>query len=353
MADRVSWLQWAHALEGISPTEMLVAVELARLADWRGEAIVPVSHLASVTARSQRSIKRALTSLEARGALVRRRRRCAGRQAASSLRLLDYPVMVAEEDMPVVRFVLPEVDPDGRWVPVEDDDGIREAIAGAIAERWRGRDMEVVVRSLDHAVGQQMSGSVRDGVRFSRLSFWESKADTMSWAWEAVRTNAERIVCADSPWAMWTTMTKRVTGAGRDGVLPEGVSVDACDPALLPEGLALPGEVRVSGVALDDFEVLFAGVVAALVEAGMPEVIAWAGMRRVVELSLRGASRRHQLAGEDPRMEDLGVAGRVGREWMTLLVGSRRGVQPSVLQIGAQELAERASRLVGVYHDNT
>ena len=92
-------------------------------------------------------------------------------------------------------------------------------------------------------------------------------------------------------------------------------------------------------------------MVAALVEAGMPEVIAWAGMRRVVELSLRGASRRHQLAGEDPRMEDLGVAGRVGREWMTLLVGSRRGVQPSVLQIGAQELAERASRLVSIYHD--
>lgn len=352
VAERVSWLQWAHSLTGIGPTEMLVAVELARLADWRGEAIVPVAHLASVTSRSTRSVKRALASLEGRGALARRRRRWSGRQAASSVRLLDYPVLaLVEEDVPVVRFVVPDVSPEGRWVSMEDNEGIREAVAGAVDEGWRGEETAVVVRSLDHAVEQQMSGSIRAGMVFSRLSFWESKADTMGWAWEAVRESTGQILGADSPWAMWTAVTRRVTGVGRDNALPEGVSVDACDPALMPEGLALPGEVEVPGVALDDFEALFCGVVAALVEAGMPEVIAWAGMRRVVELSLRDVSRRHQLAGEDPRMEDLGVRGRVGREWMTLLVGSRRGARPPVLQIGDEELAERARRLVNAYRE--
>ncbi|WP_128773369.1 hypothetical protein [Actinomyces oricola] len=273
------------------------------------------------------------------------------------LRLLpvDEPldeVEEAESAVRVYRFALPEIDPEGRWVATADDEGLRDAIVGAVAQDWAGgEDVGVVCRSLDRAVERQLSGAVRDGIRFARLSRDEAKADTMSSAWEVLRLETRRVVMADRPWAMWTALTRREARRGRDEGLPDGVSVSTVDPALLTDGgVDLPGAVvRRSVVALDDFETVLSGVVAALVGAGMSETIAWAGTRRVAELSLRGASRRHTLAGEDPRLEDLGASPACARAWMTLLVGSRRGAQVPVVQMSEDELAMGACRVARAY----
>lgn len=353
---RGSWLLWVRRLDGMRPADTAVVVELAHLVDWRGEAVVSVAHLVDRTHLGVRTVRRVLTRLEDRGVLVRRRRRVDGHQGASLIRLLPQGSGAGGagdsggEDSRIRRFPLPDVDPEGRWVATGDDDGLRKAIAGAVEERWLGEEMGVVCRSLDRAVERQLAGIVCRGIRFARLSPEESKADTMSWAWETLRGSTEEIVGADSPWAMWTRITGRATGAGRDNVLPEGVVVDVVEPSSMPEGRPLPGEVRVDAVALDDFDRVLSAPVAALIAAGLDETTAWAGTRRVAELAvLRGASRRHTAAAEDTRLEDLGVSASCARAWMTMLVGSRRGARASLLEMGPEELNGMAGRVVREY----
>ena len=360
VSRRRSWLLWVRGLEGMLPADTAVVMELAHLADWRGEVVVSVAHLVGRTHLGARTVRRVLARLEGRGVLQRRRRRVDGHQGASLIRLLPQGGAAVHEvreggdgdGLRVYRFPLPEVDPEGRWVATSDDEGLREAIAGAVEEHWLGEEMGVVCRSLDRAVERQLAGVVYQGIRFARLSPRESKADTMSWAWQALRESTGEIVGADSPWAMWTVITERATRAGRDNVLPEGVRVDAVDPSLMPEGVAFPGEVSVDAVAVDDFERVLSAPVEALVAAGMDETTAWAGTRRVAELAvLRGASRRHTAAAEDARLEDLGVCASCARAWMTMLVGSRRGTRASLLEMGPEELGGMAVKVVQEYRD--
>ena len=123
------------------------------------------------------------------------------------------------------------------------------------------------------------------------------------------------------------------------------------EPARMPCGTDLPGELTVDPerVALDDFGGVLGSVVEALIGAGMDEAVAWAGTRRIVELSLGSPSRRHTRAGDDPRLADLGADAVCARAWMTLLVGSRRGTRAAALGLAADELAEQARRVVDAY----
>ena len=113
------------------------------------------------------------------------------------------------------------------------------------------------------------------------------------------------------------------------------------EPARMPRGTDSPGELTVDleRVALDDFGGVLASVVEALIGAGMDKAVAWAGTRRVVELSLGSSSRRPPRAGDDPRLAGLGADAVCARAWMTLVVGSWR----AALGLAADELAERAS----------
>lgn len=113
------------------------------------------------------------------------------------------------------------------------------------------------------------------------------------------------------------------------------------EPARMPRGTDSPGELTVDleRVALDDFGGVLASVVEALIGAGMDKAVAWAGTRRVVELSLGSSSRRPTRAGDDPRLAGLGADAVCARAWMTLVVGSWR----AALGLAADELAERAS----------
>ena len=83
---RISWVMWSRRIPDLSPTQNLVLNELARLADWRGETICPVSHLMRTTGRSRRSVHYALSGLVSRGLLDCRRRWYSNGKPATSAR---------------------------------------------------------------------------------------------------------------------------------------------------------------------------------------------------------------------------------------------------------------------------
>ncbi|WP_161512723.1 hypothetical protein [Actinomyces howellii] len=246
------------------------------------------------------------------------------------------------------------VEPDGPVIARGDDQGLREAIVRAVEEAWVGPAARLVARSMLVVVGQQFRAAVQRGVDFAFMEVDESRWDTASWAWETLRVGADVIARARSPWAMWANNTLRATSS-RNWPVPEGVVVEELDAAG-PAASSMvwgPGDAAgMEAAALDDFGSVLEGMVEALVAAGMGEAVAWAGTLRVVELSMRGASRRHQLAAEDVRLADLGVSPRCARAWMTLLVGSRRGASPSVLGLSEQDLAERASQVAAAYAED-
>ena len=232
----------------------------------------------------------------------------------------------------------------------QDGEELRCLILEAIDAGWCGPAAEVIARSLVLAADTRLSKVARQGVVCSRMSRDETVMDTISWAWEALRLNQERIAAAAEPWAMWTSITQRATGR-RDDARRDGVEVVLVEPARMPCGTDLPGELTVDPerVALDDFGGVLGSVVEALIGAGMDEAVAWAGTRRIVELSLGSPSRRHTQAGDDPRLAGLGADAVCARAWMTLLVGSRRGTRAAALGLAADELAEHARRVVDAY----
>ncbi|SPT53463.1 Uncharacterised protein [Actinomyces bovis] len=245
---------------------------------------------------------------------------------------------------------MPEVPKKGPVVG--DGEELRQMLREAIEHGWVGRATEIVARSLTAAVRTRMSKIVRKGMVYSGMGWQESLADTVSWAWETLRLNESKIVGADDPWGMWTTITDRATGE-RDGASADAVSLELVEPLKMPVSeRGLPGELTVSAerVGIDDFQGVLSAMVEALIEAGMPQEVAWAGTRRIVELSLKGGSRRHTLAGEDPRLTDLGVDGACGRAWMTMFVGSRRGAKTSVLEASPEEVRGRAEAVVEAFN---
>ena len=333
----VPWRVWARSLVGLTPTQAAVVAVLAELADWRGEMVVSVAWLAERSMRPPRSVKRALAGLEADGVIVRRRRRSGGHQGASLVSLVPAPVVRPEGDAEAVVYAFPDVRGAGPVVEADDDEGLRSAIVRAAAAGWLGEAVEVVCRSLRVAAPVQLATAIERGRVFSRLGAHEALLDTISWAWQVLR---------EDPGAMWTARTTRAVLHGRDGSPPGGVRVDACDPADLPDPAGLPGGVGPVPVGLGEMGGPLALAVGALVVAGMSETTAWAGTMRIAQLALRGRSRAHTAAAQDPRLEDLGVSPECARAWMTLVMGTRRGTRAPLLEAGADELARRAEDVV-------
>lgn len=341
-----SWTVWARGLKGLSPTQQLVLLELARLADCRGVVIASVDYLQDSTSRSKRAIFSSLSALEQRGVLTREPRRLNGRQAASRLQLRAQAVAATAEPRasspkPGARLgVVVEVEP----VDMDDNEGLRRLLALAQNEAWEGPAAQAVAQTIMVSGRRQFWTAITRGEVLGGMGREESLVDTLGHAWELARLNAEELIAARRPWALLTTMVTRLC-VSRDS---DRIGVDTADPADIPEGGLRPGEGN-SGevnVGVDDFEGPVKDLVLALVEAGMEETLAWAGTLRIAELAVGDSSRRHTLAASDPRLADLGVPPQCCREWMTLLAGSRRGTRPSIVEISPCELRERARCVV-------
>ncbi|MDO5049373.1 MAG: helix-turn-helix domain-containing protein [Actinomycetaceae bacterium] len=348
MTQHMSWPVWAQGLRGLTPSQSLVLFELARLADSHGVVICAVEHLTTITGISRRAVFYALSGLEARGALSRQMRYKDGKKASSRFVLHatagaseraksndDVALAGAKGDASVeVPCVL---DP-------SDNEGLRALLVQGSTQGWQGAAGERLAVALKEVGARQFAVAIAGAMQFGGMTRQEAEADTIGIAWEAATTLADKLVQAQRPWAMLTTIVNR-RRAGRE----ELVSVErAVEPAEMPEeglrpGMGFEGDVWVS---VDDFEGTFVRLVDALISAGMSETLAWAGTLRVAELAVGDASRRHSAAGADPRLSDLGVPPHAARAWMTMLVGSRRGTKGGILTLDDEALTLEARKLV-------
>ena len=345
----VSWPVWARDVKGLTPSQSLVLFELARLADARGVAICAVDHLATVAGMTRRSVFRALAGLEQRGVLSRKMRYRGGKQASSRFVLHGVPgpsqALASAADVgEAASEVGVEAHESAVALPISDNEGLRRTLEQAVSEGWRGAAAQCLAATLHAAGPRQFSSAISKGMQFSRMSYAEAASDTCGIAWEVATTCTEQLIEATSPWAVWTTIVNRRCFA-RDDV--SGVE-DLVEPAMMPEaglrpGMGQEGDVWVS---VDDFDGPLGRMVEALIGAGMSETLAWAGTLRVAELAVSDASRRHRAASVDPRLSDLGVTPDAGRAWMTMLVGSRRGVKGSILEADDESLALAAREVV-------
>jgi hypothetical protein len=360
-AAAASWLVWAKALPGLTPTQRLVVLELARLADGRGVAIVSIDHLMEATGRSRMSVFRALAELERAGRLSRQSRRRGRRQAPSRFQLHRGHVPVGQADRrpePLAGASLASMarTAGDRVIDAEDNEGLREAILSAQAEGWRGESSAVLAATIVSGGGRQFHAAIARGRATGRMGREEAELDTLGVAWEALRLNADKIAGARNSWAMWTTIVAnmcRTRDACETVTDAEGVErpvLALADPFFMPEEGLRPGQGASDAappVGIDDFEGRLTGVVDALVVAGMDETRAWAGTLRVVELAVDGdKTRRATMAAKDVRLADLGIPSECARRWMTLLAGARRGTTSGIVDMAREELSESAAWVV-------
>ena len=347
----VSWPVWARGVEGLTPAQSLVLFELARLADARGVAICAVEHLASSTDLSRRSVFYALSGLEERGLLSRQMRYRDGKKASSRFMLRwagavePAEVEASGQDSAGAAYEGSDAACEGiSALPLSSNEGLRRTLEQAVSEGWRGAAAQCLAAGLQTLGPRQFSAAISRGEQFSGMSYAEAVDDTCSIAWEVATTCTRQLVKASSPWAVWTTIVNRRCFV-RDDV--SGVE-DLVEPAMVPEAGLRPGMGQEGNVwvSVDDFDGPLGRMVEALIGAGMSETLAWAGTLRVAELAVGDASRRHRAAGVDPRLADLGVTPDAGRAWMTMLVGSRRGVTGGVLEADDESLALAAREVV-------
>lgn len=347
----VSWPVWARGVKGLAPSESLVLFELARLADARGVAICAVEHLASSTGLSRRSVFYALSGLEERGVLSRQMRYRDGKKASSKFMLHwagaveSAEVEARGQDRAGAAGEGSDAGCEGvSALPLSNNEGLRLVLEQAASQGWQGRAAQCLAAGLQTLGPRQFSAAISRGVQFSGMSYAEAVDDTCSIAWVVATTCTDQLIEATSPWAVWTTIVNRRCFV-RDDV--SGVE-DLVEPAMMPEAGLRPGMGQEGNVwvSVDDFDGPLGRMVEALIGAGMSETLAWAGTLRVAELAVSDASRRHRAASVDPRLSDLGVTPDAGRAWMTMLVGSRRGVKGSILEADDESLALAAREVV-------
>ncbi len=339
---------WAQRLPSLTPSERLVVLELARLADGRGVAIVSIDHLVSATGRCRRAVFDAVGGLELAGWLSREGRR-RGRRCASSRFELHYGALAVEHcpEATVSEASLASMarSAAGRAIDPQDNSALRDAIRLAQIEGWQGDASACLAATILESGRRQFHTAIARGRQSGRMGREESELDTLGVAWEAVRLHGETITAAHKPWAMWTMIVVNTCKARDFALIPTPT-----DPFEMPEDGLLAGESKSDeppAVGVDDFEGPLASMVDALVEAGMDETLAWAGSLRIVELAVDGdKTRRITQAAKDVRLGDLGIPSECARRWMTLLSGTRRGARASIVEMSPAELAEAALSVV-------
>lgn len=352
-SEFVSWPAWARVQRGLGASARGVLVELAALVDTRGAAIVEIGWLADVLGRHPRTIRRALATLEEHLLIVREARWEEGHQAPSRVQLVrgvnvgqalaraSLEVRCQGEGLPSVQGLKP--------IGREDNDGLRYAFRAAEREGWRGvASMRIALSAVESGPSQFWHAVARRRA-FDGVYGADAVADVLTTSWLVARESSASIIAAGRPWAAWTQAVVRqcaaesvASKADRDAVTALGVVPDACPIVAVDRELCDAG--------LDELEGKLGCVVAALRSAGMCQTLAWAGTARIVQIAVtETVSQRHTRAGRDGMLAALGVSPEAARAWMTLLVGSRRGVTPSAIEGTEEDLADAARLVVDAY----
>ena len=333
------WTAWARSLDGLTPTAKLVIAELALLADARGVAIAPLRHLTDTTGRTARAVRDALTDAESRGLI----RRPSGMNPGRPFRGIRVQLIAHPEGIPKDEPAKSRPDPLTQAQVNAPDDDLRTLLEECVAANWS----PPAIWKLATLVENQ--GKERFGATISRRQSWgcaHDPWDTLTLAWETAQREVSIILESRDPWAMWVHLTgKACLKEDQDSLRTVLVAAENTLESIRPqEPPPFREEDPVFGV--DDFDGTLRSLVLLLVEQGVPEAIAWAGTARILELLSAGPSRRHWLAGKDAKLQSLGVSERAARAWMTLVAGSRRGVD-GVLTAGFGEHTDTLASEIG------
>ncbi|MDU5427470.1 helix-turn-helix domain-containing protein [Actinomyces urogenitalis] len=346
--DNTGHQSWLMGLGRLTPTQQLVAGELARLSDWRGVAIASVAHLVQVTGRSDRAVRSAIQGLVEGGHLRRSYRRASRRRAACAYALVERPAQAAPQpgDKAPAPFVV-HLDDGGATVDVNDNEGLAQAIRQAVAEGWKGPATQGLARTVIIQAQVQFAGAIARAQALTGMDRQEAIADTINRAWEALCQHADAIAASPRPWAWWTKIVQRASYELDRSEHP----IDVVPPSEFPEAGLRPGQGSTDvGWGIDDFGDVLGQMIQALVDAGMSETLATAGTRRIVELAMTDKSRRNRAAAGDPRLADMRITPECARAWMVMLAGSRTGARAGIHAMTAEQRAHAAAEVVRLLH---
>ncbi len=333
------WTAWARSLGDLTPTAKLVTAELALLADARGVAIAPVSHLMETTGRTAKAIREALASVEGRG-LIRRPAELNPRRPFRGIRvqLIAHPKRPTSSE-PTRVLADPEPQP-----PVSvQGASLRALLEDCAASDWSAPATWRLATLIEEQGEDRFAAVVR---RRQRHGTAQDPWDTLTLAWETAQSEAPTILESRDPWAMWIYLTDRAC-LKEDRESAHTVLVSA-ENVLESIEFRSPAPVREDSpvFGVDDFDDALRDLVLLLVRTGVPEAVAWAGTARILELVEAGPSRRHWLAGRDAKLQGLGIGERAARAWMTLVAGSRRGAG-GILTAGFGDRADTLASEIG------
>lgn len=317
--SEIDWQSWARRVKLRGVSEKMALNELALLCDSTGSCIVSVDHLAQHTGRGRRQIFNILDRLESQG-LIRREKRVntKGRQQASRITLLKpNTAELADEVEPVDDNAML-----GEAVTATDESGLRELMQTCINSGWAPLPAEMLVSTLASS-----GASLLQMITTQRLDSDASFEDTLSRAFELCKENARRIAEADYPWAMLKTIVFR-----HCSVL---YKLDQANMELIAElegieYLAQPMEAPVdtkSKVEVETIsaELMLKDVAKKFVARGVDETIVHAVHTILLEIAANyGYSRRHTKAATHPALSLLVPSAAVRRQWMSVVVGTRR-----------------------------
>lgn len=325
------WAAWVRELPGIQPNEKLVLSLIAGLVDTRGVAIVSNRYLIDKTLLKEREIKEIISLLRCKGLLqtslfVPIRPAGVATRAYQRVQLIHFPLArspnslgsASSESRHLSKSINPTPSTD---IPTAD--ALRSLLRSALDSDWQGTSGWIIAQLLAEEGPQRFAAIIRRRKeRKSTADPW----DTISLAWEIVRTKTNYLVEAENPWGLLSTLLRQQCSKVDLGIREVRVESPILSRATHKMLVAAsPKESQPTTLGIDDFTDTVIEVIEQLTEEGVGPEIAWAGTARIIEIAVEGKSRRHWLAARDPRLQSLGVDQKAARAWMTLMVGSRRG----------------------------
>lgn len=314
--SNVEWQVWARRVSLGSLSAKAVLNELALLADSSGFGIVSINHLTRVCGVSKRQVYRLLNLLESQGVLRREARVDAvGRKTASRFQLLRGEAELVEVEQSNNEFSL--------IAPSESETiPLTQILKCCVASGWNEFSSNLLVESIA-SNGERMIRSVTNARNDDRACF----EDTLALAFEACKDNAQQIIESEYPWALLKTIVTRLSIAQYRISLEAIEYFEDLDAILTFSEDAGILQTALTKMEVDSVtaEVVLSDVVRLFVEAGLDEGIVQTVNTRLLQIAATCRhSHRHTVAANDATLLKLLGDPKVVRQWMSVLVGTRR-----------------------------
>ncbi|MDO5729746.1 MAG: helix-turn-helix domain-containing protein [Actinomycetaceae bacterium] len=320
-----SWLVWARGQTSVKAADRALLSELALLVDEAGLCSASVGYLARVTGLHRSTIFRSLERLEDADLLRREARFGAdGERLESLFQLGEHVVQPGEPEVSegcACRAELAQVE----GLDDSSSEKLRRLLVLCVSSNWCECSDEALSQLLARQGGRQFSTTARRRVR---LNADERIPDTVSIAWQVCKEQSQVVIDARSAWGLLTNLVrKRCVEVDVSRYIDEEKMLS---PELMP--MAEGQGQHVLGDGVKPRHVDFEGVLPVLgevenelVAAGFNRTLVRAVNRRLLDIALNTRkNHEHTEAAKDDVLSMLVPTAQARRDWMTLLIGSRR-----------------------------